>query len=168
MFPYLGSLIPQRLVCSGERVDCRGWQLLGQAEATQLLGQTLFQAPDIQAPSLPEEGCPPLQGGFYRSTWGSHFGSQISQRLVCEGESVDYKSWQLLGWAEVKLLLGQTPLWATDIWAPSLPEKRCLPCPGGLPEHPREPSLVWDLSETRLCRWECQLQKLHSFCDWQK
>ena len=30
-------------------------QLLGQAEATKLLRQTLFQAPDIQASSLPEE-----------------------------------------------------------------------------------------------------------------
>ena len=29
------------------------------AEATQLLGQTPFQAPDIWAPSLPEERCPP-------------------------------------------------------------------------------------------------------------
>ena len=32
-------------------------QLLGQAEGTQLLGQTLFKALDIQAPSLPEERC---------------------------------------------------------------------------------------------------------------
>jgi hypothetical protein len=29
------------------------------AEATQLLGQAPFQAPDIQAPSLPEERCLP-------------------------------------------------------------------------------------------------------------
>ena len=36
-----------------------GTQLLGQAEVTQLLGQTPFQAPDIQAPSLPEERWPP-------------------------------------------------------------------------------------------------------------
>ena len=34
-------------------------QILEQAEATQLLGQTLFRAPDIQAPSPPEERCPP-------------------------------------------------------------------------------------------------------------
>ena len=32
-----------------------GTELLEQAEATQLLGQTSFQAPDIRAPSLPEE-----------------------------------------------------------------------------------------------------------------
>ena len=31
--------------------DCR----LGQAEVTQLLGQTPFRAPDIRGPSLPEE-----------------------------------------------------------------------------------------------------------------
>jgi hypothetical protein len=34
-------------------------QLLGQAKATQLLGQTLFQAPDIWAASPPEERCLP-------------------------------------------------------------------------------------------------------------
>ena len=34
-------------------------QLLGQAEATQLLAQTPFQAPDIWALSPPEERCPP-------------------------------------------------------------------------------------------------------------
>ena len=33
--------------------------LLGQAEETQLLGQTPFQAPEIWAPSLPEERYPP-------------------------------------------------------------------------------------------------------------
>jgi hypothetical protein len=33
--------------------------LLGQAEVTQLLGQTPFQAPEIQIPSLPEERCLP-------------------------------------------------------------------------------------------------------------
>ena len=34
-------------------------QFLVQAEATQLLGQNQFQAPDIREPSLPEERCPP-------------------------------------------------------------------------------------------------------------
>jgi hypothetical protein len=71
-------------------------QLLGQAEATQLLGQTLLRASDIQAPSLPEERCLPRPGGLCRSqrdgTWGSHLGSQISQRQVCTGESMDYRS----------------------------------------------------------------------------
>jgi hypothetical protein len=33
-------------------------QLLGQAEVTYLLGQTPFQAPDIQAPSPPQERYP--------------------------------------------------------------------------------------------------------------
>jgi hypothetical protein len=36
-------------------------QIMGQAEATQLLGQTPFQTPDIQAPSPPEERCLPLR-----------------------------------------------------------------------------------------------------------
>ena len=34
-------------------------QLLGQVEAAQILGQTPFRVPDIQAPSPPEERCPP-------------------------------------------------------------------------------------------------------------
>ena len=58
----------------------------------QLLRQTLFQAPEIQAPSLPEERCPPCPGGLCRSTWSSHLGSRIPLRLVCAGESVDYRS----------------------------------------------------------------------------
>ena len=33
-----------------------------------------------------------LQEVFCRSTWGSHLGSWIPQRLVCTGESVDYRS----------------------------------------------------------------------------
>jgi hypothetical protein len=47
------------------------------------------QAPDIRAPSLPEERCP---GGLWRSTGGSHLGFRIPPRLVCRGESVDYRS----------------------------------------------------------------------------
>jgi hypothetical protein len=39
-------------------------QLLGLAEATQLLAQTPFPAPDIQAPSLPEERYLPCPGGL--------------------------------------------------------------------------------------------------------
>jgi hypothetical protein len=58
-------------------------QLLGQAEATQLLGQTPFRAPDIWTPSLPEEGYLLLEGVLCESTWWSHLGSQIPQRLVC-------------------------------------------------------------------------------------
>ena len=34
-------------------------KFLGQAEATEFLGQTPFWAPDIWATSLPEERCPP-------------------------------------------------------------------------------------------------------------
>ena len=58
----------------------------------QLLRQTLFRAPDIWAPYLPEERCPPHQGGLCWSTWGHHLGSQIPLRLDCAGESVDYRS----------------------------------------------------------------------------
>jgi hypothetical protein len=42
--------------------------------------------------TLPEERCPPCPGGVCRSTWGSHLGFRIPLRLVCAGESVDYRS----------------------------------------------------------------------------
>jgi hypothetical protein len=58
----------------------------------QLLRQTPFRAPDIQAPSLPEERCPPCPGELCQSTWWSHLGSWIPLRLVCAGESVEYRS----------------------------------------------------------------------------
>jgi hypothetical protein len=37
-----------------------------------------------------------------------------------------------------------------------------------LPEHLREPSWIPDLWDTSLRRWECALQKVHSFWDRQK
>ena len=58
----------------------------------QLLRKTPFQAPDIWAPSLPEERWPSGPGGHCLSIFGSHLGSKIPLRLVCAGESVDYRS----------------------------------------------------------------------------
>ena len=51
----------------------------------QLLRQTPFQAPDIRAPSLPEERCPPGPGGYCQSICWRHLGSWILPRLVCTG-----------------------------------------------------------------------------------
>jgi hypothetical protein len=50
---------------------------LAAAEATQLLGQTSFRAPDILALSPPEERCLPggWGWGLCQSRWGSHLGS---------------------------------------------------------------------------------------------
>jgi hypothetical protein len=70
-----------------------------------LLRKTLFQATDIQAPSLPEERCPPHPGGLCLNTLGSHLGSQIPLRLVCAGESVDYRNLQLLGQAQFQAFI---------------------------------------------------------------
>jgi hypothetical protein len=36
--------------------------------------------------------CPPCLGGLCQSTWGSYLGSLIPPKLVCTGESVDYRS----------------------------------------------------------------------------
>jgi hypothetical protein len=77
------------------------------------------------------------------------------------------KATQLLGLAEVTQLQGHTQLWAPDIRAPSPPEER-YPLRRALPEQVREPSWVPDPSEFSLPRWECSLQKRHSFWDRQK
>ena len=93
LFTLFKVLKVRRWETSLRRWECglQRLQLLGQAEATQLLGQTMFRAPDIQAPSLPKERCPLRLGRLCQSTWGSHLWSWISQRLVCAGESADYR-----------------------------------------------------------------------------
>ena len=49
---------------------------LGQAGATELLRQPPFQAPDIQAPSRPEDRCPPGLGALCLSISSRHLGSR--------------------------------------------------------------------------------------------
>jgi hypothetical protein len=108
-------------------------QLLAKAEATQLLGQTSFQAPDIPTPSPPEERYPPrraLSEQVMEPSWvpdpsetslnRSAHGLQRVSKQTAEGI-------QLLVQGKVTQLLGQTPFWAPDIWAPSPPKERCLP-----------------------------------------
>jgi hypothetical protein len=64
-------------------------------KVTQLLGQTPFRTPDIQALPCQRRGfCP---RGLCWSRWGSHLGSRIPQRLVCTGESVVYRSYTASG-----------------------------------------------------------------------
>ena len=65
---HLGSGTPRKVVYTGESVEYRGQQSLGQAKATQLLGKILFwafnfgqeevQTPDNCAPSMKEETLP--------------------------------------------------------------------------------------------------------------
>jgi hypothetical protein len=72
---------------------------------------------------------------------------------------------QLLGQAEATQLLGRPHFaFQTSGTFPARVEVSAW-LRGAGPEHWREPSLVQDLSETSLCRWECQLQKLQSFWD---
>jgi hypothetical protein len=107
-------------------------RLLGQAKATQLLGQTLFRVLDIRAPSLPEERYPACPEGLCQSTWGSHLGSWIPQRLVCSDESVEYRRDTASGTGRSDTASGEDPFLAPDIWAPSLSEETYLPRLGGL------------------------------------
>ena len=98
-------------------------QLLGQAEAAQHLGKTSFQDPDIQAPSSPEERCLPHPGGLCQSTWGSNLWNWISQRLVCTGESVDYRRCRASGTGRNDIASGTDPVLGLHL------------CPGGRSKH---------------------------------
>jgi hypothetical protein len=52
-------------------------KLLGQAEATQLLGQTLLRAPDILAPSHQRRGVCPAQEGSAKAPGGAILGPRF-------------------------------------------------------------------------------------------
>ena len=78
-------------------------ELLGQAEVTQLLGQTPFQAPDIQAPTSPEERCLPRRA----LTTGA------VERAILYPVSLGDQSVQVsLQTKEETHLLGQALFWA--------------------------------------------------------
>jgi hypothetical protein len=120
-------------------------------------GENPFRAPDIWAPSLPEQRCTPSPGGLWLSTWGSNLGSWIPQRLVCTGESVDYRSYTASG----------TDHYLGSRHPGTFPARRKVSVQPGwdLPEHLGELSLIQDLSEDNQCRRECPLLKLHNFWD---
>ena len=60
---HLGSRIPQRLICTGESVDCRSYTASGADPLSSSRHLGTF---------LPEERYQPHRGGLCRSTWGSH------------------------------------------------------------------------------------------------
>jgi hypothetical protein len=139
-------------------VQVRVWttettQLLGQAEVTQLLGQTPFRAPNIRAPSLPEERCLPLTGGLCQSTWMSHLGSWIPQRLICTGESVDYRSYTASRKGRSDTASGADPFSGSRHLGNFSARGEVSAWPvRALLEHQGEPSWLPEASETSLCR----------------
>ena len=94
------------------------------AEVAQLWGQTLFQAPDIWAPSLPEKRCPPGRALTAGAGEGAILYPRPSEtslhRSALRLQKVSEQS------AEATQLLGQTPFQAPDIRVPSL-RKGCPP-----------------------------------------
>jgi hypothetical protein len=120
---------------------------------------------DIQAPPAPEERCPP---GKALTAWAGE-GAILGPGSL-RHQSAQVRVWaaeatQLLGQAEATQLLGQTPFWGPDIWAPSPPEERCSPRRALTAWAGEGAILVPDPSNTNLHRWECGLQKRHSFWD---
>jgi hypothetical protein len=77
----LDSTELRNLVCTGETVHHRSWQLLGQVRATEPLRQRPFLAPDIRPPSRPDDRCPPSWGVLCLRGSGSHLGSRTPPNL---------------------------------------------------------------------------------------
>jgi hypothetical protein len=87
-------------LCPGSLRDQSAQVRVQTAEATQLLGQNPFQAPDIRAPSLPEERC--LPGRALTARAGEEAilcpGSlrdqsmQVSLLIAVEGELADCRN----------------------------------------------------------------------------
>jgi hypothetical protein len=92
---HLGSRIPQNLVCAGESVDYRSYTAFGTGRG--------YTASGTDPVSSSRRSCtfPAREvftwGGLCQRRWGSHFGFWIPQRLVCTGESVDYRSYTASG-----------------------------------------------------------------------
>jgi hypothetical protein len=72
------------------------------AKAAQLLGQTLFQAPDIKAPSPPEERCP---------AWRVLTTRAGERAILCPMSLRDQSVQVSLQTAEATHLLGQALFW---------------------------------------------------------
>ena len=96
-------------------------QLLRQAEATKLLGQTSFQAPDIWALSLPEERCPLGRTLTAGASEGAIMGPRSLRDHSAQVSSVEGDQSTV-----ATQLLGQTPFPAQDKWALSRTEEWCL------------------------------------------
>jgi hypothetical protein len=103
-------------------------------------------------------------------TWKSQLGCRTLQRLVCAGESVDYRSYTASGTGRSYTASRADPVSGSRHLGTFPARRELTPPPPGraLTEHLGEPSLVLDLSETNQCRWEFRLQKLHNFWDRQK
>jgi hypothetical protein len=77
-------------------------QLLGQAEVTQLLGWTLFQTPDILAPSPQEEKC---------LHWRALTARAGERAIMCPTSLGDQSVQVSMETAEETHLLGQVLFW---------------------------------------------------------
>jgi hypothetical protein len=99
-------------------------------------------------------------GGFCLRFHGSHLGTGTPWRAVCTGETVDYRSWKLLGQARDTELLRQRhfQLQTSD----HLQGQRTGVHPDWrlLPQVPRKPPLFRDSAVGSLHRGECGLQRL--------
>jgi hypothetical protein len=118
--------------------------------------------------TFPDRGeVPTREGSNCRSMWGSHLGSWVPQRPVCTGQLTDWEGWA--SWLQKRHSFWvQTPFWAPDIKAPSTPEKKYSPG-WALIAWTGEGAILDPGSLTeQLLRWECRLQKQHSFWDRQK
>ena len=92
---HLGSSIPQQLVWTGEcAADYRSYTASGTGKSDTVSGTDPISGSTYPG-TFPTRGeVSTLPGRALPSrTWGSHLRSWIPQRLVCTGESADYRSY---------------------------------------------------------------------------
>jgi hypothetical protein len=90
---------------------------------------------------------------FGRSTWGNHLGSQIPQRLVSGGETVDYISYTASGTGRSDTASGADPFSGSRHLGNFSARGEVSAWPvRALLEHQGEPSWLPEASETSLCR----------------
>jgi hypothetical protein len=164
--------------------NLKSWSCVWGPSETTLLGEYRLQKPhsfwDRQKHTA--SGTDPVLGSRYLGTfttrgelsaqevsdclsrWGSHLGSWVPWRPVSPGHLSDCGGWAsgLQKWHS---------FWDRSHFrlktSGNIPhQRRGVCCEGGghwLPEHVREPSFALGPSEISLHRWECRLQKWHSF-----
>jgi hypothetical protein len=91
-------MIPQKLACAGKSADYRSYTAYGTGRSDTASGTDTISGsrPPGTFPAIREVSAPPRRA-LQQSTWGSHCGTQIPQRLVCTGKSVYYRSYTASG-----------------------------------------------------------------------
>jgi hypothetical protein len=131
----------------------------------------VFWAPDTRAPSLPEERCPPLpRRALPQHLVETSWFSDPAQRILCAGESVDYRSYTDSGTSPVSdlhLLPGGRSECQIFVHLPC--KRRTLPAESALTTETQERSSLSGLlrEANRITRGTSQFPSLLFVKPWQ-